>query len=391
MNTWKLFCLCYALCICLPVSALEKKAPARHADGGPVFPGDTWQRASPESQGIDPAKLHEALNYLHANSGGVGTDETVIVRNGHLMWEGPDANNVHEIYSCTKTFTSTVLGLLATEGVLTVDDYAVKYLPSLDDQYPEYAQIKLSHLAAMTSGYDSIMGDGWKFYETDRQKHREYVLSFTTPGPPLFPAGTSFKYHDPAVHILGYILTRAADKPLEQIFRERVANQIGMKQLTWSNYGYRDGMLFSNPAGTPGKGQGGIYSSPHDLARFGLLYLNKGNWNGKQILDTSFVERATSTEVPAEVKTRYFDLTGRYGFFWWTNGIRANGTRPWPSAPPKTFTAHGAGRNFIFVIPEWHLVIVRLSPAPCGQVQVGSVREGVWEEFFSRLKRAIDD
>ena len=383
MNIWKLLCFCYAFSICSPVIALEKKAL--------VFPGDTWQRATPESQGIDPVRLHEALDYLHANSSGVGTDETVIVRNGYLIWEGPDANNVHEIYSCTKTFTSTVLGLLATEGVLSVDDYATKYFPSLDDQYPAYAKIKLSHLATMTSGYNSIKGDGWEFYRRNRPKHHEYVLSFTTPGPPLFPAGTSFKYHDPAVHMLGNILTKAAGESLEQIFSERIAERIGMRQFTWSDYGYRDGILFNNPAGTPGKNQGGIYSSPRGLARYGLLYLNKGNWKGKEMLDPSFVERATSTQVPVEVKTKYFDLTGRYGFFWWTNGIKADGMRPWPSAPPKTFAAHGAGRNFIFVIPEWCLVIVRLSPAPGGQVHVGSARETVWEEFFLRLKGAIEE
>jgi len=383
MNIWKLLCFCYGFSMCLPVSALEKQAL--------VFPGDTWQRATLGSQGIDPVRLYAALDYLHANSSGVGTDEMVIVRNGYLIWEGPDANNVHEIYSCTKTFTSSVLGLLATEEVLSVDDYAIQYLPSLDDQYPEYAKIRLSHLATMTSGYDSIMGDGWKFYETDRAKHHKYVLSFTTPGPPMFPAGTSFKYHDPAVHILGYILTKAAGESLGQVFIERIADPIGMRQFTWSNYGYRDGIFFNNPAGTPGKDQGGIYSSPRDLARFGLLYLNKGNWNGKQILDPSFVERATATQVPAEMKTKYFDLTGRYGFFWWTNGRTADGMRPWPSAPPKTFTAHGAGRNFIFVIPEWRLVIVRLSPAPGGDVGIGSVGKGVWDVFFSHLKGGIGE
>jgi CubicO group peptidase (beta-lactamase class C family) len=381
MNVWKLIYFYYVFSICLPVWAVEKKTQ--------VFPGATWQKATPESQGIDSARLHKAMDYLQANAGGVGTGEMVIIRNGYLIWEGPGANNVHEIYSCTKTFTSTVLGLLATAGVLSVDDYAVKYLPSLDDQYPEYAKIKLSHLATMTSGYDSVMGDGWRFYETDRAKYHEYVLSFTTPGTPMFPAGTSFKYHDPAVHILGYILTKATGEPLEQVFKKRVADPIGMKHFTWSNYGYRDNILFNNPAGTPGEDQGGVYSSPRDLARYGLLYLNKGNWNGRQILDASFVERATSNQVPAKMKTKYFDLTGRYGFFWWTNGIREDQTRPWPSAPAGTYAAHGAGRNFIFVIPEWSMVIVRLSPAPGGHVSVGGVRNGVWEAFFSRLKDAL--
>lgn len=380
-NMWMLLCLCYAFPTCLSVGASEKRTL--------VFPGDTWQRVTPESQGINSAKLYEALHYLHANSSGVGTDEMAIVRNGYLVWQGPDANHVHEIYSCTKTFTSTVLGLLAAEGVLSVDDHATRYFQALDDQYPQYARIKLSHLATMTSGYNSIMGDGWKFYRTDRPKHHEHVLSYTTPGPPMFLAGTSFKYHDPAVHLLGYVLTKAADESLEQIFRKRVADQIGMRRFTWSDYGYRDGMFFNNPAGTPGRDQGGVRSNALDLARYGLLYLNKGNWNGKQILEASFVERATSTQVRAEVQTKHFDLTGRYGFFWWTNGIAEDGTRLWPSAPPKTFAAHGAGRNFVFVIPEWSLVIVRLSPAPGGHVHVGSIRKGVWDKFFSRLRAAF--
>jgi CubicO group peptidase (beta-lactamase class C family) len=381
LRTW--FCFCYLFSILEPVSTLKKQAQ--------VFPVDTWQRATSQSQGIDPTILHKALNYLHINSNGVGTSEMVIVRNGYLIWEGPDSNNVHEIYSCTKTFTSTVLGLLVTEGILNTDDYATKYLPSLDAQYSEYAKIKLSHLVTMTSGYNNIMGDGWKFYETDRSKHHEHVLSYITPGPPLFPAGTSFKYHDPAVHILGYILTKTAGESLEQMFRTRIANKIGIKQFTWTNYGFRDGILFNNPAGTPGSNQGGIHSCARDLARYGLLYLNEGNWNGKQIINPSFIKKATSTQVPAEMKTKYFDLTGRYGFFWWTNGKKADGTRPWPSAPAKTFAAHGAGRNFIFVIPEWSLVIVRLSPVQGGRIGTKNVKKGVWEKFFSHLKIAVGE
>jgi CubicO group peptidase (beta-lactamase class C family) len=359
------------------------------AEGRLVFPGQTWQTATPQSQGIDPAHLRNALNYLHTNAGGVGTDEMVIVKNGYLIWQGPDANSTHEIYSCTKTFTSTVLGLLARGQLLKLDDRAVEHFPALDDQYPQYAEVTLSHLATMTSGYDSCMGDGWVFYKTDRQKHHKYVLSFTVPGPPLFQAGTSFKYHDPAVHMLGYILTKVAGKSLEEVFRRRVAEPIGMKQFAWSDYGQWDTVLFNNPAGTPGSNQGGVFSSPLDLARYGLLYLNMGNWDGEQILSQSFVEGATSTQVPAKIETKYFDLTGRYGFFWWTNGIRADGTRPWPSAPPRTFAAHGAGRNFIFVIPEWAMVIVRLSPASGGNIHTGSVRKGVLEGFFSRLGPGI--
>ena len=381
MNGRILFFIILLTSLMAPICAPTKDAM--------VFPGATWQTATPESQGVDPVVLREALDFLHAHSNGAGTDETVIIRNGYQIWKGPEADRVHELYSCTKTFTSTVLGLLEKDGILHADDFAVKYLPTLDDTYPNYAKMKLSHLASMTSGYDNLNGSGWEFYRTDRAKHHEHVLTYTTPGPPLFPAGTSFQYHDPAVHLLGYILTKVSGKSLEELFKKRVADPIGMKEFRWSDYGLRDGMKFNNPAGTPGENQGGIYTNALDAARYGLLYLNEGRWNGETILEPSFVQRAVSNQVPAETQTKYFDLTGRYGFFWWTNGIRADGTRPLPSAPPKTYTAHGAGRNFIYIIPEWRMVIVRLSPAPGGHTQIGSMKEAIWEEFFSHLKNGI--
>ncbi|UCD52021.1 MAG: hypothetical protein JSW27_05160 [Phycisphaerales bacterium] len=128
-----------------------------------------------------------------------------------------------------------------------------------------------------------------------------------------------------------------------------------------------------------------------DLARYPLLYLNQGNWSVTQILDPAFVQMATSTQVPARMETAYFDLTGRYGFFWWINGIKADGRRPWPGAPPRTFNAHGAGLNFIFVIPEWQLIIVRLSLAPGGHVHLGQTDASVWGQFFSKLGTAVED
>ena len=356
-----------------------------------VFPGDSWAEASPESQGLAADRFKEAMDYLHANAGGVGADETVVIRNGYLVWEGAAADNVHEIYSASKTFTSTVMGLLVTDGVLNVDDPAVQYLPTLADQFPEYGKVTLRHLATMTAGYDGLTGDGWKHHETDREKHREFVLQYTKPGKPLFAPGTSWKYHDPQVHMLGYILTKISGKSLEETFRERIANPIGMKHFSWSNLGERDGMFFNNPAGTPGinqKGeyQGGVYTNAIDLARYGLLFLNKGNWNGRQILDSRFVEETGSNQVPAEFGSLG---GGHYGFYWWTNGAAADGTRPWPEAPADTYGARGGGRNSIFVIPEWNMVIVRLSTAPGGYSAEGSVPEGVWEEFFSRLKKAV--
>lgn len=78
----------------------------------------------------------------------------------------------------------------------------------------------------------------------------------------------------------------------------------------------------------------------------------------------------------AETETDYFDLTSKYSFFWRTNGMRTDRTRPEPSAPPRTLAAHGAGRSFIFVILEWDLIILRPLPALDGSIHMGSVRRG---------------
>lgn len=357
-----------------------------------VFPGENWAKATPGSQGLDEGRFKDAVDYLHANAGGAGADEMVVVRNGYLIVEGAAAGNVHEIYSATKTFTSSVMGLLVTDGVLRVDDPAAKHLPAIDDQFPEYAKMTLRHLATMTAGYDGAIGGGWQHYQAGRKEtHLQHVLVYTNPGKPLFAAGTAWRYHDPDVHMLGYILTKVSGEPLEETVRRRIAVPIGMKHFSWSNLGRRDGMLFNNPAGTPGinqkgENQGGVYSNAIDLARYGLLYLNKGNWNGRQILDPQFVEQAGSNQVPVEFGSRG---GGRYGLYWWTNGVRQDGTRPWPDAPAGTYAAQGAGRNLIFVVPEWNVVIVRLSPAPGGYAPKGSVPQGVWEGFFSRLKKAV--
>ena len=364
-----------------------------------VFPGNEWERRLPGNVGVDPVVLENALNYFNTNSGGCGIDEMVIVRNGCIIWEGPGKDNKHQIYSCTKIFTSTVLGILSTQKKLAVDDLAIDYFPELDDGnsgQTAYKLVRIRDLATMTAGYLGSCTNCWTLHlQGLHDESYQCTQTYTIPGKPQYLPGTRFSYRDPNVHILGYILTKVAEMSLEEVFRKYVAEKIGMLNWDWSDYGYRNGMFFNNPAGTPNNDdatemnevQGGIWTTPLDLARIGLLYLNKGVWNGEQILDSNFVKLAISNQVPVELPATGLDLAGRYGFYWWTNGIRKDGTRAWPSAPSKTATAHGYNRNFCFVIPEWNMVIVRMSPISSSGVPKPG--EELWENFFKRLKPGI--
>jgi CubicO group peptidase (beta-lactamase class C family) len=163
-----------------------------------------------------------------------------------------------------------------------------------------------------------------------------------------------------------------------------------MTQWEWGISGALDGMTYYNAAGTPAlKGGGGVRTTPRDLARLGLLYLNRGQWKDRQLLSPSFVDQAVTAQVPVTRpgRSRHL-LSGAYGYYWWTNGVMSSGHRRWPDAPPGTYAAHGAGTNLCYVIPEWNMVIARMgrSSSPGNHAR----QDQLQSEFFARLAKAVD-
>jgi CubicO group peptidase (beta-lactamase class C family) len=352
--------------------AVEPQQPA-------VFPDSDWLETPPEEQGVDSVRLNDAMAYLGNAYGGSGVSEAVVIRNGYMIWKGENIDELHTVHSCTKAFTSTVLGLLIDEGKCNLDSLAINYLPNLADTYPEYARIKLRHLASMTSGYDGERGD--KTTEKPWGDELRYII----PTEPLFEPGTAYKYHDAAVHLLGYIMTRIAGEPLQEIFRREIADPIGMKRWEWKDLGTLDGLLFNSPSGIY---SGGIHITAQEMARFGYLFLNRGNWNGKQLISASWVDQATTNQVPATFRALSGGGSGRYGFFWWTNGIKSDGNRPWPSAPSGTYAARGGSSNYCFVIPEWNMVIVRLEAS--SRLSFRGT-DNILNTFFGKVADALNE
>jgi CubicO group peptidase (beta-lactamase class C family) len=347
-----------------------------------IFPGKEWQEATPESQGVDSAKLKAAVDYMDSHFGPDGAKELVIVRNGYLIWQGPNADAFHPVWSCTKTFTSAVLGLLVDDGKCTLDARAIDYVPGLAEADPMYTHVELRHLASMTGGYHGQVKD----VGPDRPWGEP--MAYLNPQPALFEAGTTVQYNDHDVFLLGKILTLITREPLSSVFERRIARPIGMTKWTWGVSGRVEGIDLNNPPGNPGgRGAGGVQTTAREMARFGLLFLNRGNWNGTRLLSASFVEKATTNRVPTSYGYRNLDLRGRFGFYWWTNGIMVNGQRPWPSAPARAYTSHGRSSNFCYVVSEWNMVLVRMGTSRISR----KVRqtERLWNEFFKRLRPAV--
>jgi CubicO group peptidase (beta-lactamase class C family) len=333
-----------------------------------VFPKTDWEQVAPESEGVDSARLAQAVEYLQSHTGRDGARELLMVRNGRVIWQGDNAHKVHNVWSCTKSFTSTVLGLLIDDGRCSLDTRAAEFVAELKAHYPGVA---LRHFATMTSGYRAIGDDGGG--------HGQSPTPFDPQPIPLFQPGAKFAYWDSAQNQFAHVLARIAGEPIAELFRRRIADPIGMapEGWRWGDFGEHGGLLVNGGAGNKSQG---IFISAREMARFGHLMLNEGRWNSEQLLSRDWVVQATSTRVPASLPAS----SGAYGFNWWCNGQDADGQLRWPDAPAGTFAAEGHNNNRCFVIPEWRMVIVRLG------LDAGDHRttNQEWSEFLGLVGKA---
>ena len=324
-----------------------------------VFPIDIWEQSTPESQGVDSVKLEQALNYIKDHTGNDGIKEVVVVRNGYVIWKGENTNKSHDIWSVTKVFTSSVLGLLVDEGTVTVNSRARKFDPDLTDLY---TQVTLHHFATFTSGYDAEGYSDWGKDPSDSfgdGSNNPWIHTF-----PLFSHGSAFAYWDDAANMEAHVLTRISREPIYDLFKRRIGDIIGMNtdNWGWKNFGIVDEITLNGGAGS---NNAGVYTSALELAKLGHLYLNRGKWDGTEILSAAWIERATQNQVSrfiplADTKGTYLDGRGIYGYHWWTNDIKPDSNRNMPDAPIGTYYVTGHNDNFLVIVPEWNLVFVRL-------------------------------
>ncbi len=362
LNYFAVFFLAFILMSC---SDHEKKMI--------VFPGESWKTQSPESQGIDSGKLDDALAVLRSFCGKDGTDQTLIVRNGYIIWQGPNTQKANNVYSTSKSFTSTVLGLLIQEDQCQLNDFAYHWEPALNIE--PYRHITLRHFTTMTSGYNAKGDTRWD------EVSKDWSWAPYDPGEPIFLPGERYCYWDEAQMMFGRVLTRIAGMEIKQVFDQNIGSTIGMGHFEWGTEGTIGSMDINN-------GCTGVKVNAHQLARFGWLFLNNGNWDGKQLISSEWVKEATSVQVPESIPVADTDRkstngSGSYGYNWWINA----GASAMPESPNSLYYASGFNNNMCFVIPEWQMVIVRMGLD-------GNPREPkhiTYNRFFKALKEAVVD
>ena len=332
-----------------------------------------WQEKEPSEFNIDTQKLQEAVKFAENNeySGSKdlrlaivkgferepyhkilgptkkrGGPAGLIIKNGYIISKWGDVDRVDMTFSVTKSYLSTITGLAIDNKLIpSVDNFTYKQVWDQTFDGKHNKTITWRHLLTQSSDWSGQLWGGYDWADRppkeggiDDWKHRN-----------LNKPGTVFEYNDVRVNILAYSLLNVWRKPLPQVLKEKIMDPIGAS-TTWRWYGYKnswvtiDGIKMQSVSGG-GHSGGGIFINTLDHARFGLLFLNNGNWNGKKLLSKEWIEEAIKPSA----------ANPNYGFMWWLN---QKGQRHWEGLPEHLYYAAGFGGNFIVIDPKQNLVVV---------------------------------
>lgn len=320
-----------------PASESEPESSEEASPPEPVEPevDNSWELDAPENHGMDPellAAMHEAVADTPIYSIVTAKDGVIV---DEYYAEEYDENSIFRFNSCSKSFTSALVGLAIEQGYISgVDARLGDYLPAVDElENTIFHQITLEQLLTQTSGIEWYEwgGGNSNFFEwRESGDWVGYILNRQIVADP----GTYFAYSTGNTHLLAAALQNATGKSAYEYGLENIFTPLGMDSVEWEadDQGVTDG-------------GNGISMTARDAAKFGQLYLNNGSWKGEQIVPAAWVETSTSTQTPGPG-----GRSGSYGYQWWV--------RPFGEGNYDAYYAMGAFGQFIFVVPELELVTV---------------------------------
>lgn len=336
-----------------PVSVLA--ASPSDPDYGPTL---GWRNASPESQGMDSKRLDSMLELIQRET--VPLDSLTIVRHGYIVLDETyspfESDDLHELHSATKSITSALVGIALhdaqmergeTQSVQTslLDFFSSHQIANVDQRKQA---MTLEDVLAMTSGldwkeweaaYESGTGNNIALMIESSQDWTQYVLNRPMAADP----GTAFLYNSGGSHVLSAVVTQLSGMRATDLASEQLFTPLGIYDFEWSD----------SPEGIT-VGWANLQMHPKDLARIGLLYLHRGQWDGKQIIPAKWVEASTTDHAP---EPEY-----EYGYQWWLD-----------VADNYAFMAGRFGQ-VVIVAPQQDLVIVFTAHLPDTVSDVGVTR-----------------
>ena len=286
---------------------------------------------TPEQAGLSSAEITKVVKGL--KNAGLSMHSVLVMRHGQVVAEGYaepfDENTLHRMYSVSKSFVAIAIGVLEAEGKISINDTIDKYFPDYVNEStdPRIAKTKIVDLLRMASPFRK-----GSTYTGSRDMN--WAATFFT-APVGKEPGTEFLYDTSATHIMGVIVERVTGMDFLEYLKEKALLKIGFSEDAW---------CVKAPEGYAWGGSG-VMCTSRDLAAFANLVMNKGEYNGEQLLPADYVTAATSYQIStleAEGDTDYY---GRgYGYQIWMN--------------PYGFAFMGMGSQLAFCIPDSDLVLV---------------------------------
>ncbi|MEM9884298.1 MAG: family 16 glycoside hydrolase [Bacteroidota bacterium] len=364
-----------------------------------------WQHRSPSELSLDAQKLQKAVQFAQENEYSGSRDLRIailkgfarepyheilgptkkrggpaglVLKNGYIVAHWGDVERVDMTFSVTKSYLSTVAGLALDHGLIEdVQDQLKDYVWDGTYAGEHNSKITWDHLLTQSSDWSGELF-GVKDW-ADRPPREGGVDNWKMRK--LNTPGSVFEYNDVRVNVLAYSLLQVWRKPLPQVLKEQLMDKIDASS-TWRWQGYDhsftnvDGVMMQSVSGG-GHSGGGVFINTMDHARFGLLFLNQGNWKGEQILSERWIDLVQQPSA----------ANPSYGYMWWRND--KNERRYMEGVSEDIYYAAGFGGNYIVVDQENNMVVVTrwLEPSRLGEflklVQASTQREPKTRALFN--------
>lgn len=317
-------------------------------------------RSSPEAQGISSASLlafldaaEQKLDALH---------NFILVRHGHVVieagWAPYSPDKTHILHSLTKSFTSTAVGFAVTEGKLNVDDPVLKFFPEDAPANPsaELKAMRVRHLLTMSTGHVAADINAFPYRGRGAESRPNLVKAFFAM-PITSTPGTKFEYDTAASHMLSLIVQKVTGQTVQAYLEPRLFRPLGFRDFVWEK----------DFNGSPFGGFG-LHMHLEDIAKFGQLYLQKGKWQGRQLIPAAWIEEATSKQMDNSHGTNS-DWEQGYGYQFWRcrHGF---------------YRGDGKNGQFCIVMQQYDTVVAINS----GTDDMASVMNLVWDMIVPALK-----
>jgi CubicO group peptidase (beta-lactamase class C family) len=309
-------------------------------------------RSSPEKQGVCSIAI---LDFLEAADQLDTMNSFMLVRHGHVVSEGwwtpYDASLPHTLFSLSKSFTSTAVGLAVSEGKMSLDDEVIKFFPEDAPGEPSenLKQMRVRDLLCMSAGHQQ------EAFPVGEERWTKLFLHHPVPHKP----GTHFLYNTPATYMLSAIVQKVTGTTVLDYLKPRLFDPLGIKDPAWG----------VSPQGITLGGYG-LDLRTEEIARFGQLYLQKGEWQGKSLIPASWVELASSRQT-SNGSNPASDWEQGYGFQFWRCRHGA-------------YRGDGAFGQYCIVMPEQDAVVAITS----GVRNMQAVMNLVWEKLLPAMRSA---